>query len=95
MYSIKVANLAKFIAKTKEINFSEIIYAYDTGPINFIKMLEVKNKFLIKVPIFILRILLYIPRIFGFKLKSISNDGLDTLVSMPILNFKHKKYTEF
>tara|TARA_Y100001970_G_scaffold24529_1_gene29184 strand:+ start:4889 stop:5689 length:801 start_codon:yes stop_codon:yes gene_type:complete len=95
MYSIKVANLVKFIAKTKEINFSEIIYAYDTGPINFTKMLKIKDKFLINVPIVILRILLHIPKILGFKFKSISNNGLDTLLSMPILNFKHKKHSEF
>ena len=95
MYSINVQNLTKFIVKSTQIKTTEIIYAYDKGPIKFTEMLDTRNKIKIKVPIYIIRLLLLLPKIFGFNLKSLSNNGLNTLLTMPILNFKHKNYKDF
>ena len=95
MYSINIENLTEFIIKTKSIKTNEIIYAYDNGPVDFIDLLEIKNKIIISIPIKVLKILLLIPKLFGIHLKSISNDGLNTLLEMPKIDFKHKNYKDF
>ncbi|MBT3795342.1 sugar nucleotide-binding protein [bacterium] len=95
MYYVKVKNLVRFINKSRSIQNKELIHCYDSGPVNFKDLLNIENKVIIKLPIKLLRIILVIPKIFGIKLKSLSNDGLSTLLAMPLINFEHKKYTDY
>ena len=95
MYYVGIKNLVRFISKTRSIDSNEIIHCYDIGPVNFKDLLDIKDRVIIKLPIKLLKIILLIPKIFGIKLKSLSNDGLNTLLTMPLVDFKHKKYTDY
>ena len=95
MYYVGIKNLVRFISKTRSIDSNEIIHCYDIGPVNFKDLLDIKDRVIIKLPIKLLKIILFIPKIFGIKLKSLSNDGLNTLLTMPLVDFKHKKYTDY
>ena len=57
--------------------------------------LKINKKLVIKVPIVLLRIILFLPRLIGLKIKNLNNEGLTTLLTMPRINFKHKNYKEY
>ena len=95
MYYVEVENLVDFIVKCREIDSNEILYCYDKGPIVFKDLLKINKKLVIKVPIVLLRIILFLPRLIGLKIKNLNNEGLTTLLTMPRINFKHKNYKEY
>lgn len=95
MYYVNLENLVDFIIKSKDLDIKEIIYCYDKGPVLFKELLNTRSKLVIKVPIYFLRALLFLAELIGIRIKSISNDGLNTLLTMPRISFKHKNYTEY
>lgn len=95
MYFVDVHNLVKFIIKCKKIDSKETIHAYDGGPIKFTELLEINNKPTIHMPINLLKKILLVPKLLRINLKSLSIDGLDTLLNMPVIEYEHKNYTDY
>jgi len=95
MYFVDVHNLVKFIIKCRTIDSKEIIHAYDDGPIKFTELLDINNKPTIHLPINLLKKILLLPKLLRINLKSLSIDGLDTLLTMPVIDYEHKNYTDY
>ena len=94
IYLTNVLKASRFIVGFKLSNV-RLQYLVDQGPIRFIDCLEIKNKFLIKVPIFLIKNLLLPFHILRINLKSFSYDGMVGLSNPPMLDETYQMPTYF
>ena len=92
IYLSSLNKLTKYICNIKITN--TISLAVDTGPFYLKDLLDLKNKVILNIPVFILKLLLVFPHLLKINTKSFSYDGICGIVSFPLLAISPPTYEQ-